>query len=61
MRRPPKVGLVVLLLLGLTGCAGVQQRLSWSSPSTTDASRTDTPAPSRFSMVAATRRRCLRG
>jgi hypothetical protein len=49
MRRLPEVGLVVLLLLGLSGCAGLQQRLSWSSPSTTDAGRTDTPPPSRFS------------
>ena len=57
MRRPPEVGLVVLLLLGLSGCAGLQQRLSWSSPSTTDVGRTDPPAPSRVLMVASTRRR----
>jgi hypothetical protein len=51
MRRLPEVGLVLLLLLGLSGCAGLQQRLSWSSPSTADAGRTDPPAPSRFSWL----------
>jgi hypothetical protein len=49
MRRPRQAGLAVLLLLGLSGCAGVPQRLSWSSPSTIEPGRTDPPAPSRFS------------
>ena len=33
MRRPREAGIVVLLLLGLSGCAGVPQRSSWTSPS----------------------------
>jgi hypothetical protein len=49
MRRLPGAGLVVMLLLGLSGCASVQQRLNWSSPSTTEPVRTDPPAPSRSS------------
>ena len=48
MGRPPRIGLVVMLLVGLTGCAGVPQRLSWSSPST-DSTRTDDTSPLRFS------------
>ena len=32
MRRLREAGIVTLLLLGLTGCAGVQQRLGWTEP-----------------------------
>jgi hypothetical protein len=49
MRRPRKAGLVVLLLLGLSGCASVPQRPIWSSPSTIEPGRTEPPATSRFS------------
>src|SRR5579863_7233526 len=49
MRRPPTTGLVVFLLLGLSGCAGAQPRLSWSSLSAANADRTDAPTPNRFS------------
>lgn len=33
MRRLRESGIVTIVLLGLTGCAGVQQRLGWSEPS----------------------------
>jgi len=53
MRRPREVGLVLLslsvLLLGFSGCAGLPQRLSLSSPMTTGSDRAETPASSRFS------------
>lgn len=32
MRRLCEAGIVAFLLLGLTGCAGVQQRLGWTEP-----------------------------
>ena len=32
MRRLRDAGIVTMLLLGLTGCAGVQQRLGWTEP-----------------------------
>ena len=32
MRRLREAGIVTMLLLGLTGCAGVQQRLGWTEP-----------------------------
>ena len=32
MRRLRESGIVTILLLGLTGCAGVQQRLGWTEP-----------------------------
>lgn len=32
MRRLRNAGIMTLLLLGLTGCSGVQQRLGWSEP-----------------------------
>ncbi len=32
MRRLRDAGIVALLLLGMTGCAGVQQRLGWTEP-----------------------------
>ncbi len=38
MRRPPEVGLVLLFLLGTSGCAGFSQRLNSSPPG---AARTD--------------------
>ncbi|MFI5461128.1 MAG: hypothetical protein ACHRXM_37450 [Isosphaerales bacterium] len=53
MRRPPEVGLVLLslsvLLPGFSGCAGLPQRLSLSSPSKTGSDGAETPASSRFS------------
>jgi hypothetical protein len=49
MRRTAVASLVVLLLLGISGCAGVQQRVSWSSPSMDRSDATGAPAPSRFS------------
>ena len=48
MRRTPAVALVGLLL-GLSGCAGVPQRLGWSSPATDRSDPADTSAPSRLS------------
>ena len=47
MRRTPAVALVGLLL-GLSGCAGVPQRLSWSSSATDRPNPTDSPTPSRL-------------
>src|SRR5262249_8178987 len=32
MRRLRETGIVTILLLGLTGCAGVQQRMGWTEP-----------------------------
>src|SRR5215813_8351650 len=32
MRRLRETGIVTILLLGLTGCAGVQQRVGWTEP-----------------------------
>jgi len=49
MSRTPQAGLVLFLLLGLSGCAGVPQRLTWSSPSADSSDTTDKPARSRFS------------
>jgi hypothetical protein len=37
MARPREAGITVLLLLGLSGCAGVQQRADWSMPSALEA------------------------
>jgi hypothetical protein len=48
MRRTPAVALVGLLL-GLSGCAGVPQRLGWSSPATDHSDPADTSAPGRLS------------
>ena len=48
MRRTPAVALVGLLL-GLSGCAGVPQRLGWSSPATDRSDPADTSAPGRLS------------
>jgi hypothetical protein len=51
MRRPQEVGLVVLLMLGASGCAGFQQRPYWSSATTAgpDGADAPTPPPSPFS------------
>ena len=49
MRQTPLVGIVVLLLFGLPGCAGFPQRLNWSAPSTDVSDAENTPAPSRLS------------
>jgi hypothetical protein len=49
MRRPPEVGLVILLLFGLAGCASGPQRLNWSARSTNHADPPDAPAPTRYS------------
>ncbi len=37
MRRPREVGIGVLMLLGLSGCASMQQQGGWASPSRTTA------------------------
>ena len=37
MRRPREVGIGVVMLLGLSGCASMQQQGGWPSPSTTTA------------------------
>ena len=51
MRRPPEVGLVLLSLLAslpaVSGCAGVTQRLSLSSPVLSGSDGTEVGAPSR--------------
>src|SRR5438046_797886 len=49
MRRPREAGIVMLLLLGLSGCAGVQQRLSWASPSASGADQADARPTARLS------------
>jgi hypothetical protein len=49
MRKTPVVGSVVLLLVGFSGCAGVPQRVSWSSPPADRSDAADSPTPSRFS------------
>jgi len=53
MRRPLGVGLVLLslpvLLPGVSGCAGLPQRLSLSSPRATGSDGTETPASSLIS------------
>lgn len=46
MRRPPEVGLLILLLLGISGCAGVQQRLVWCSSSKTGGRGAEVPTGS---------------
>jgi hypothetical protein len=47
MRRTPAVALVGLLL-GLSGCAGVPQRLGWSSPAMDRSDPAETPSASRL-------------
>ena len=37
MRRPREVGIGVVMLLGLSGCASMQQQGGWASPSRTTA------------------------
>ncbi len=49
MARPPALGLVIMMLLGISGCAGAPQRFSWSSPSRTSEDRTDSPVTARYS------------
>jgi len=49
MTRPPEMGLVIMMLLGISGCAGAPQRFSWSSPPPTSEDRTDSPATARYS------------
>src|SRR5438552_14495372 len=48
MRWPRQAGMSVLLLLGLSGCAGVQPRLNWASPSAAVADRADARPSTRF-------------
>jgi hypothetical protein len=53
MKRPLGLGLVLLalpvLLPGVSGCAGLPQRLSLSSPATTGSDGVEAPATNRFS------------
>ena len=51
MRRTPAVASVGLLL-GLSGCAGVPQRLSWSSPATDRSDPTDNAHTQSIGVVA---------
>jgi len=51
MTRPPVMGLVIMMLVGTSGCAGVPQRFSWSSPPGTSEDRTDSPATARHSWL----------
>ncbi len=37
MRRPRGVGIIIVMLLGLSGCAGMQQQEGWTSPVMTSA------------------------
>ena len=47
MRRTPAIALVGLLL-GLSGCAAVPQRLGWAASATDRSDPADTPAPGRL-------------
>jgi hypothetical protein len=47
MRRTPAIALVGLLL-GLSGCAGVPQRLGWSTPTADRSDPADSSAPNRL-------------
>jgi hypothetical protein len=49
MKRPPGIGLVIMMMLGISGCAGAPQRLMWSSASAPAEDRADSPARPRFS------------
>ncbi len=49
MARPPALGLVIVMLLGISGCAGSPQRFSWFSSPRTSEERTDSPATDRYS------------
>ncbi len=49
MTRPPVMGLIIMMLLGISGCAGAPQRFSWSSPSAKSEDRDDSPTTVRFS------------
>ncbi len=49
MARPPALGLVIMMLLGISGCAGAPQRFSWSSAPGTSGDRADSPATDRYS------------
>lgn len=62
MRRLRDAGIVTMLLLGLTGCAGVQQRLGWTEPPYQGDEDTEGRPLSRLAFCAGIgpRRRCRR-
>ncbi len=41
MRRPRETGIVVMMLVGLSGCASIQQKGSWASPEAVSAVGTE--------------------
>lgn len=49
MGRPPVKALVIVMLLGISGCAGAPQRLSWTSSPAPSADRPDSPSKARYS------------
>ena len=49
MRRTPSVFLVLMTLLGLSGCAGLPGRLAWPPSSTDRSAVAESPPPGRFS------------
>jgi hypothetical protein len=52
MRRPPEAGLAILLLLGVSGCAAVEQRSDWPPPFTTSGDGADSSAIDELSRWA---------
>jgi len=44
MGRPPVMALVIMILVGVSGCAGTPQRFSWFSPSVPGAEGSPSPA-----------------
>jgi hypothetical protein len=49
VRRTPLVGLLVLSVLGFSGCASASRRLNWSAPSADGTAAEETSARPRFS------------
>ncbi len=49
MRRSPLVGLLVLSVMGFSGCAGLSKRMDWSSPRADLPAAAEAPAQPRFS------------
>jgi hypothetical protein len=49
MRKVPEIAVCILLLLGISGCAGAPQRLSWSSSPAETSDRSSSPASGLFS------------
>ncbi len=48
MRRPRETGIVVMMLVGLSGCASIQQKESWASPEAVSAVGTEDRPLSRI-------------